>query len=136
MKLFNLIVVLFMAISAQAQTTTANAKVAGNFEPVYQNVDLVTAKKIMDLNKKLVLIDVRTPEEIAQGKIGNALEMDIKAPDFLDRLRALDKATPYMVYCHAGGRSAQAMKVMQEMGFVQVYNFDPGYRVWKQQEKK
>jgi rhodanese-related sulfurtransferase len=136
MKFFNLILVLCLAISAQGQSTSTGAEVAGNFEPVYQTVDLVTAKKIIDLNKKLVLIDVRTPEEIMQGKIGNALEMDIKAPDFLDRLRALDKETPYMVYCHAGGRSAQAMKIMEDMGFVQVYNFDPGYRVWKQQEKK
>lgn len=136
MKFLNLIIVLCLAVSVQGQTPSASVKVDGNFEPVYQTVDLVTAKKIMDLNNKLVLIDVRTPEEIAQGKIGNALEMDIKSPDFLDRLRALDKSTPYMVYCHAGGRSAQAMKIMEEMGFVQVYNFDPGYRVWKQQEKK
>ena len=106
-----------------------------NIEPVYQNVDLATAKKIMDLNKKLVLIDVRTPEEVAQGKIGNALEMDIKANDFLDKLKSLNKDTPYMVYCHAGGRSAHAMKIMQDMGFKQVYNLDPGYRAWKQEKK-
>jgi rhodanese-related sulfurtransferase len=136
MRFFCTMLISFTSFILHAQNTANETKGSANIETVFLNIDLAAAKKIMDLNKKLVLIDVRTPEEVAQGKIGNALEMDIKAPDFLDRLRTLDKATPYMVYCHAGGRSAQAMKIMQEMGFVQVYNFDPGYRVWKQQEKK
>jgi rhodanese-related sulfurtransferase len=135
MKLLNLMLSICFAVSLQAQTTSAKAEFPEVFEPVFQSVDLATAKKIMDLNKKLVLIDVRTPEEIAQGKIGNALEMDIKSPDFLDRLRDLNKETPYMVYCHAGGRSAHAMKIMQDLGFIQVYNFDPGYRAWKVEKK-
>jgi rhodanese-related sulfurtransferase len=135
MKLLNLIFTICIGFTLQAQSTTTEIKNPVNFEPVYQNVDLATAKKIMDLNKKLVLIDVRTPEEIAQGKIGDALEMDIKAADFLDKLKKLDKETPYMVYCHAGGRSAHAMKIMEDMGFKQVYNFDPGYRAWKQVKK-
>ncbi|MBK9733518.1 MAG: rhodanese-like domain-containing protein [Saprospiraceae bacterium] len=99
-------------------------------EPNFLNVDNATAKRIISQSKDLVIIDVRTPEEIALGKIGNALEMDIKSPDFKANLDKLDRNKQYLVYCHAGGRSANAMEIMKAMGFKQVYNLESGYRDW------
>ncbi|MBK8346632.1 MAG: rhodanese-like domain-containing protein [Saprospiraceae bacterium] len=84
----------------------------------------------MAASNNFVLLDVRTPEEIANGKIDNAIEMDIKAPDFKEKLATLDKEKQYIVYCHAGGRSATAMQMMKDMGFKQVYNLISGYRAW------
>jgi rhodanese-related sulfurtransferase len=91
---------------------------------------MAKAKDIVANKKDVVLLDVRTPEEIAQGKIDKAVELDIKDPAFRDKLNALDKTKQYMVYCYAGGRSATAMKTMKELGFKQVYNFDGGYKAW------
>ncbi|MBK9568132.1 MAG: rhodanese-like domain-containing protein [Saprospiraceae bacterium] len=97
------------------------------------NIDIVEAKKMMEANKDIVLIDVRTPEEIARGKINNALEMNISSPEFTDKINKLDKSKEYIVYCAVGGRSATAVSMMQQVGFTKVHNLAPGYVGWSRQ---
>lgn len=78
-----------------------------------------------------VLLDVRTPEEIAQGTIAGAIPMNFKDADFESRLSALDKTKPYFVYCAAGGRSSKVVDLMKEQGFKQIYNLEGGFEAWK-----
>ena len=77
------------------------------------------------------LIDVRTPEEIAEGKIDGALEMNFYDSNFKEQLAQLDKEKPVLVYCRSGNRSGKAAKLMNEMGFKQVYDLIGGYSEWK-----
>ncbi|HLO55400.1 MAG TPA: rhodanese-like domain-containing protein [Saprospiraceae bacterium] len=128
--LFSVLVVMLFNVPNFAQNAVANAPKNSTIEKVYEDIDIAKAKKIMSSSKNYVLIDVRTPGEIANGKIGNALEMDIKSPDFKSKLSKLDKDKQYIVYCHVGGRSTNAMKIMKDMGFKQVYNLMPGYKGW------
>lgn len=128
--LFSVLVVLLFNVSNFAQSTVTSQTKNGKIERVYEDIDIATAKKIMSNSKDYVLLDVRTPGEVANGKIGNALEMDIKSPDFKTKLSKLDKDKQYIVYCHVGGRSSSAMKIMKDMGFKQVYNLMPGYKGW------
>lgn len=116
----------------QASSQSAGPRVI--VENVYEDIDIQTARKIMKLSKNYVLIDVRTPEEIAGGKIGNALEIDFRNEDFKNKVDKLDRNLQYIVYCHAGGRSAAAAGIMREMGFKQVYNLTEGYRAWPQNQ--
>lgn len=125
-SLFCLLLTANVMFSQNAQTVKPRMIV----ENVYQDIDLPLLQKVMGQTKNYTLMDVRTPEEIANGKIGNALEMDIRRPDFRQELDKLDKNKLYIVYCHAGGRSTTASNIMRELGFKQVYNFTPGYRVW------
>ena len=97
------------------------------------DIDIAEAKKLMDTNKDIVLIDVRTPGEIAPGKISNALEIDISSPTFKDQISNLDKNKEYIVYCAVGGRSATAVSAMQQMGFTKIHNLTPGYSGWSRQ---
>ncbi|HMR86780.1 MAG TPA: rhodanese-like domain-containing protein [Saprospiraceae bacterium] len=128
--LFSVLVVILFIAPSFAQSAVANAAKKSTIEKVYEDIDIAKAKKIMSNSKNYVLIDVRTPGEIANGKIGDALEMDIKSPDFKSKLSKLDKDKQYIVYCHVGGRSTNAMKIMKDMGFKQVYNLMPGYKGW------
>ncbi len=128
--LFSVLVVMVFNMLSFAQTVVANPTKKSTVEKVYEDIDIAKAKKIMSNSKNYVLLDVRTPSEIANGKIGNALEMDIKSPDFKSKLSKLDKDKQYIVYCHVGGRSTNAMKIMKDMGFKQVYNLMPGYKGW------
>ena len=68
------------------------------------------------------LIDVRTPEEWAQGKIGSSKLISIADPKFLEQASKLDKNKPVCVYCAVGGRSSKASNMLQQAGFKQVYN--------------
>ena len=74
-----------------------------------------------------ILLDVRTPEEVAAGVIGEPVVLDFYADNFEAELDKLDKSKVYVVYCKAGGRSAKAAKMMHEKGFKYLYNLEGGY---------
>jgi len=82
------------------------------------------------------IIDVRTPKEIADGKIPNAIEINYEADDFEEKLEGLDKNVTYIVYCEAGGRSSNAAELMAKKGFKNVYNLEGGYKAWVEQSAK
>lgn len=97
------------------------------------NVTVAEAKSLAASNAEVVWLDVRTPEEIALGKIDGALEMDFNDPQFSQKVASLDKGKEYIVYCAAGGRSAKAVELMQGMGFTNLHNMTEGYTGWSQQ---
>ncbi len=72
--------------------------------------------------KEAVLMDVRTPGEWAQGNLNNAVKCDFNATDFKQNAAKMDKTKPVFVYCAAGGRSAKAAKILEELGFSKVFN--------------
>ena len=78
-----------------------------------------------------VILDVRTPDEIAEGIIPNAIVNDIHTgQDFINKLESMDKSKSYFVYCKLGGRSEQACAIMNQMGFVETYNLVGGFTNW------
>lgn len=72
-------------------------------------------------------IDVRTPAEIANGKLKGALEANVTSNDFRNQISKLDKSKPYVVYCRSGMRSARACKIMEQDGFTDITNVSGGY---------
>jgi rhodanese-related sulfurtransferase len=76
-----------------------------------------------------ILLDVRTPEEIAGGKIANA-ENIVWDDSFADKLSNLEHK-PIFVYCGSGIRSAKAAAVLKEKGYTDVYELDGGMKAWK-----
>ena len=69
--------------------------------------DATTFEKKMSA-PNVQLIDVRTPEEFAEGHLPKAVNIDVTSDDFETRVTSLDKEQPVMVYCKMGGRSAKA----------------------------
>ncbi|SDS01618.1 Rhodanese-related sulfurtransferase [Formosa sp. Hel1_31_208] len=83
-------------------------------------------------DKNAVILDVRTPEEVALGIIPNALHIDIyKGQGFIDEVKQLDTSKNYYVYCKVGGRSGQACSVMNQLGFKNTYNLIGGFTAWR-----
>ncbi len=82
-------------------------------------------------DENAVILDVRTQEEVEEGMIPNAQNLDIhKGQGFIDDLEKLDKEKNYYVYCRSGGRSAQACAVMNQIGFENTYNLEGGFSEW------
>lgn len=97
-------------------------------------VDLSPAEMSeMMMKKPGTVLDVRTPDETAEGIIEGAVINNFYEDDFADRLNELDKNQPVYVYCAAGGRSSDAADMMVESGFTEVYNLDGGMRNWNKQ---
>lgn len=78
------------------------------------------------------ILDVRTPEEVEEGYIPGATNIDIYlGQDFLNELEKLDKAKNYYVYCRSGNRSAQACAIMNSVGIANTYNLEGGFMNWE-----
>lgn len=83
------------------------------------------------------ILDVRTEEEVEEGYIPNAKNLNIfKGQAFVYELEALDKTKNYYVYCRSGGRSGQACGIMNQMGFENAYNLVGGFQEWKGEVKQ
>lgn len=81
--------------------------------------------------QKAKILDVRTSPEVEEGKIPEAINLDILNPqEFMDGIKKLDKSSRYFVYCKAGSRSAQACAIMQQLGFEHTYNLEGGFSEW------
>ncbi len=107
----------------QNNETNANTPVSP-----FSDITPEQAAKLLENNtSKYTILDVRTPEEISEGKITNATELDFKSETFEADLQKLDKNKSYLVYCRSGGRSGKTTKLMQQNGFKSAYNIDGGF---------
>ncbi len=77
-----------------------------------------------------VLIDLRTPAEIAKGMIPGSIVIDYRADDFAAQIQGLDKEKKYYLYCHSGGRSARAKDLMEKQGFQSILDYGGGFKEW------
>ncbi|MEN9352286.1 MAG: hypothetical protein RL476_246 [Actinomycetota bacterium] len=78
----------------------------------------------------VITLDVRTPGEYAEGHLEGARLIDFQSGNFENEISTLDKNATYAVYCRSGNRSGQAVKVMHDAGFHNVYNLNGGVIDW------
>ncbi|WP_022867968.1 rhodanese-like domain-containing protein [Schaalia vaccimaxillae] len=71
---------------------------------------------------KKTIIDVRTPEEFAEGHLDGAINIDIKGENFAEEIAKLDRDGSYAVHCKMGMRAQNAVDQMTELGFVDATN--------------
>ena len=79
-----------------------------------------------------VIIDIRTPEEYAAGRIEGSINIDYYADTFAAELAKLDKNVSYKVYCNSGNRSESVLEIMKGLGFTKVTELDGGIQAWLQ----
>ncbi|MCE2777803.1 MAG: rhodanese-like domain-containing protein [Algoriphagus sp.] len=85
--------------------------------------------------KKSKIIDVRTPEEVAEGHLADAATVNFLSPDFASQVAGLNKKGTYLLYCRSGSRTRKAADAMQKMGFKHVYMLEGGINGWKEAGK-
>ena len=66
-----------------------------------------------------VLLDVRTPDEFAQGRVPGSINLPLQVFTKIEEV-APDKNTPLFVYCHSGARSSRFVKTMKKLGYTDV----------------
>lgn len=117
------LVVFSIACSSKQSNSQTGSLSVGAFE-----------KKLSDVNVQI--LDVRTAGEYQSGHLKNALQADwLNRNQFADRTQYLDKNSPVLVYCASGVRSGQAMQLLAQHGFKQVYNLEGGMSAWRMEGK-
>ena len=88
-------------------------------------------KKILNQGDKVVLLDVRNPEEVKISNIQNSILIPL--PDLPRRLAELNKNEMIIVYCRIGERSMNAVELLKKAGFEKVRNLTGGINAWAEQ---
>lgn len=84
------------------------------------------------IEKKPVIIDIRTPEEFKQKHLPDVkYNIDFYSTDFKDKLNKLDKNGKYLIYCRTGHRSSIALQIMRELGFKDIHHIKGGITAWE-----
>ena len=118
-----------------AQTQAPQKQETAQQEKPFKDVDVAEFAELMK-GDNVVVLDVRTPEETAQGKIEGAMEINLHDPDFAKKISGLDKEKTYLVYCRSGHRSSIASGEMAKQGFKKIYNLVGGYNAWSAEKGK
>lgn len=77
------------------------------------------------------LVDVREPDEYADGHIEGALNIPLR--ELLKNLGQMpdSKTAPILLYCHSQKRATHALVLLHELGYLKVYNLEGGYAAYE-----
>ena len=105
---------------------------AGAKAAVAKDVTPDEAAALMKGKRGVLVIDVRTPDEFAEGHIPGAKNMDFLGDDFEKQLAALPADRPLVVHCAAGNRSSKAVvKIAALQKSAQIFHLKSGFNGWK-----
>lgn len=135
MKRLGLAVVLgVLLISCANNAQQNNVEQQMSATPVIGNLNVEQFGELIK-DTTVVLLDVRTPQEFAQGCIEGALNIDVKDSLFIKNVQAaIPAGAKVAVYCRSGRRSMMAAEQMLEKGYVPV-NLDGGILAWQEAAK-
>jgi rhodanese-related sulfurtransferase len=106
----------------------------GKTETKVEHVDAEGAAKLI-AEKKVVVIDIRTPEEYKEGHIAGAKLINFRSNAFEPTLEKLDKDQTYLVHCAAGTRSTRSLSTFKRLEFKSIVHLDGGFTAWQKAGK-
>lgn len=107
------LVALTMTATALAGTTVTPAEVA---------------QQIKDPKTAPFVLDVRTPEEFAEGRVPGA--KNIPVADIAERAAEVPKDRPVVVYCRSGARVQRANAILRERGYDNLVEMEGSMLAW------
>jgi molybdopterin/thiamine biosynthesis adenylyltransferase/rhodanese-related sulfurtransferase len=105
----------------------ANAVAQENGVP---EITVQELKQKMDAGEDINVLDVREPHEYDVANIGVKL---VPLGELPRRLAEFDQNENFAIHCKTGGRSATAVKLLQDAGFGNVYNVKGGITAWSEE---
>jgi rhodanese-related sulfurtransferase/glyoxylase-like metal-dependent hydrolase (beta-lactamase superfamily II) len=112
--------------AAQAMLAAVNRRIA--------NIDTAGLQAQLKARPETVVIDVRTPAELAlTGFIDAPRFFNVQRGSLEFQIEAYvpDRATPIVVYCGVSQRSPLAAATLAELGYTAVKNYADGYQAWQ-----
>ena len=93
-----------------------------------KNISAREAKSLLDGDKNIYLLDVRTPQEYSQGRLAGSVLIPIG--EFERRIREVPKNKTIIVYCAVGSRSKPVANFLSQQGYKDVYHMTDGIVGW------
>jgi molybdopterin/thiamine biosynthesis adenylyltransferase/rhodanese-related sulfurtransferase len=90
-----------------------------------------TADAASRIERGVIVLDVREPDEYEQGALPSALHIPRGHLEAQIETKIVDKSAPIVVYCAGGVRSAFAAKTLAELGYTDVVSMAGGFGKWK-----
>jgi rhodanese-related sulfurtransferase len=97
-----------------------------------KEIDVAELKRMQQSGEDFALIDVREPDETAQGTIPGATTIPRGWVEAKIDTVTTDKNKKVVLYCAGGGRSALTAVNLKRMGFNNALNLGGGYKAWKE----
>jgi len=111
----------------------AEAALAPDWAPLrytYAGINEIDADWVAMHAADLEIVDVREPDEFT-GELGHiAGARLIPLGELPQQLALLDKGKPIVTVCRSGGRSAQAVAILEKAGFTKAANLAGGMLEW------
>ncbi len=77
-------------------------------------------------SKDFLIVDVRTPEENKISRIKNSININFYDEKFINRFKKIDYDKHVLIYCRSGRRSLEAVKILTDEGFSNLYDLKGG----------
>lgn len=94
-----------------------------------QGVGPYEAKKLLETEPGVVVVDVRQAGEFRGGHLANARHIPVGLMP--QKAQRMDKDATYLVYCLSGARSSRAAAALSRAGAKRVYKLNGGIRAWQ-----
>ena len=95
----------------------------------------IEAKRELDRERNIILVDVRNPEEYGEGHIPGARLIPLNNLEMEAEEQIPDKNAKIFVYCQSGKRSAAAGRILAELGYSRVCEIG-GIATWPYEIEK
>jgi phage shock protein E len=125
MKRFIFLVMVIMLFLTSCEAVKVNISAAE-----YKKITSEEAKMMIDSEKDIIILDVRSQSEYDEGHIKNAILIPDTEIEKMAPINLADKNAKILVYCRSGRRSELASKKLIEMGYTNVIDFG-GIIDWK-----
>ena len=130
--ILKLSLILFFTISIVACNNKQPSKTTTQFG----EINVIPPAEFKEKSLNQTIVDIRTPEEFAEGHIEGAVNINLFDKDFLDQISQFDKSKPIFLYCRSGNRTSSASKKIADLGFEQVYDLQGGILNWQRNNQQ
>ena len=107
----------------------------GSSSSGYRQISMDEAVKMMRDEKDYIILDVRKPDEFAEGHIPGAINIPNEEIGTAEIAELPDKSQLILVYCRSGRRSKEASEKLVKLGYTNIVEFG-GILDWKGEIEK
>lgn len=117
------------SVSQNANSSAAQRTASRQQASVFQTLTPAQAQQLISSRKDLLIVDVRSPQELKEGAIANSVLIPMW--QVVRGQQTLPRNKPLLLVCAVGGRSYAVGQLLHHQGYPEVYSLSGGIAAWK-----